>query len=105
MPHFLGSASKTRDKDEAEQAQQKEQRDAGRRFRTAHVNVRLAQQWAAGQPWAELDIRGVPWSQDAAAAAECTWLKVRHTRCHWVKITCSKRIFRAHQGVVHLHHL
>ena len=79
MPHFLGSASKARNQEEAEQAEKKEQKDAARRFRLAHVNVRLAQQWAAGQPWAELDIRGVPWSQDAAAAAECTWVKVRHT--------------------------
>ena len=79
MPHFLGSASKTKAKDGAEGAGEKEQREAARRFRQAHVNVQLAQQWAGGQPWAELDIRGVPWSQDAAAAAECIWLKVRHT--------------------------
>ena len=79
MPHILGGASKTKNNDEAEQADKKEQREAGRRFRSAHVNIRLAQQWAAGQPWAELDIRGVPWSQDAATGAECTWLEVRHT--------------------------
>ena len=79
VPHFLGSARKIRNEDEAEQADKKEQKDAARRLRQAHVNVRLAQQWAAGQPWAELDIRGVPWSQDTAAAAECTWLEVRHT--------------------------
>ena len=79
VPHLLGSASKARDEAGDEQADKKEQREAGHCFRQAHVNARLAQQWAGGQPWADLDIRGVPWSQDAAAAAECTFLKVRHT--------------------------
>ena len=79
VPHLLGSVSKTWGEEGAEQDDQKEHREAGRRFRQAHVNVRLAQQWAGGQPWAKLDIMGVPWSQEAAAAAQCIWLRVRHT--------------------------
>ena len=53
-----------------------EQRDAHQRFTRAYVDAQLAQQWAAGQGWAGLDARGVPWSQECMAAAEDRWLKV-----------------------------
>ena len=53
-----------------------EQRQAHHRFRQAYVNAQLAEQWAAGQPWAELDATGVPWSATAAAAAEHKWREV-----------------------------
>ena len=54
-----------------------EQRGAQQRFRRAYVNAQLAQQWAAGQDWAELDACGVPWSPEASAAAKDRWLEVR----------------------------
>ena len=56
-----------------QQCAAQEQRQAHHCFRQAYVNAQLAEQWAAGQPWAELDATGVPWSAEAAATAEHDW--------------------------------
>lgn len=63
-----------------------EQRQAHHRVRQAYVNAQLAEQWAAGQPWAELDATGVPWSAEAAATAEQDWREVTlHLLCNIVR--------------------
>ena len=75
-----GSYTRAADDDRAEHVFRhkaaQERRETQQRFRRAYVNAQLAQQWAAGQPWAELDASGVPWSLESSATAEDRWLEV-----------------------------
>ncbi len=78
-----GSSISAADTDGAVLAQRQkaaqDHKDAQQRFKQAYVNAQLAQQWAAGQAWAELDAHGVPWSMEAIAVAEGNWVEVRLT--------------------------
>lgn len=77
---WQGSHKRAADEDSAEYVVRhkavQEQREAQQHFKRAYVNDQLAQQWAAGQPWAELDACGVPWSSESSAIAEDEWLEV-----------------------------
>jgi len=78
-----GSSVRAADTDGAVLAQRQkaaqDHKEAQQRFKQAYVNAQLAQQWAAGQAWAELDAHGVPWSTEAIAVAEGKWVQVEFT--------------------------
>lgn len=76
-----GSSIRAADTDGAVLAQRQkaaqDHKEAQQRIKQAYVNAQLAQEWAAGQAWAELDAYGVPWSTEAVALAEGRWVQVK----------------------------